>query len=588
MGVRSSMSHVVNRFFGRDPTKYMPYGYGGYSYRPDRLRLKKGNEKSVINAICTRIAMDVAAVEMFHVRLDEEGRYAEDVNSNLNQCLILEANTDQTAREFRQDIAMSMMDEGFVAVVPIDAEYNDTGELTDVYSMRTGKVMEWKPSSLIINVYNEQAMIRENIEVPKKECAVIENPLYSVMNEPNSMMQRLSKKLAMLDSIDEQVSSGKLDLIIQLPYAVRSDSRKKQAEERRTSLQDQLKDSTYGVAYTDATERIIQLNRPLENNLLKQIEYITTLVFAQVGMTPGILDGTADEKTMLNYNVHIVEPFAAAIVDNLKRRFLTKEARTDRETILFFRDPFKLVPLSELSDVVDTLSRNEILSSNEFRHILGRKPSKNPKADELLNKNMKGGDQAVTPQDTSTQDYLQNMNDFDDFDDELDLLEKEMDSLTHAEDFLRHYASEYYDPVKAKEYYERTKQLKGRKSTSGLNDKGKAAARYVKDTLKTEKETKVTGESEKRDSNIESEKKKLYSKIDALRNLLKGMDSEQRASVKDQIYSQIDGLREENKSLRTEIRSKFKTTKTEITEEYDEKYMDELENIKNTASMRKK
>ena len=383
------LKHAWNAFFNRDPTPVERSEGFAYSYRPDRPRLTKGNERSIVNAIYNRIALDVAALDIKHCKLDENDRYSHDMNSKLNRCLTLEANIDQTSRAFIQDVVMSMFDEGCVAIIPVDTESNPLkSDSYDILSMRTGKILEWRPSTIKVRVYNERTGQKEDIVVPKKMAAIIENPLYSVINEPNSTMQRLIRKLNLLDSIDEQSGSGKLDLIIQLPYIIKTDARRMQAEQRRKDIEMQLAGSKYGIAYTDGTERITQLNRPVENNLMKQIEFLTSMLFSQLGITQSILDGTADEQTMLNYYNRSVEPIVSAIVDESKRKFLTKTAITQKQTIKYFRDPFKLVPVNSIADIADKFTRNEILSSNEVRDIIGRKPSSDPKADKLLNKNI--------------------------------------------------------------------------------------------------------------------------------------------------------------------------------------------------------
>lgn len=383
------LKHAWNAFMNRDPTpSFQNYGMG-YSYRPDRPRLSRGNERSIITALYNRIALDASSVSISHVRLDENGRFLETIPSGLNNCLTLEANTDQTSRAFLQDVFMSMMDEGCVAIVPVDTSLNPrlTGSY-DILTMRTGQILEWFPHHIKVRLYNEQTGRKEDITIPKSMAAIVENPLYAVMNEPNSTVQRLIRKLNLLDVIDEKNSSGKLDLIIQLPYTVKSELRRQQAEERRATIEQQLVGSKYGIAYADATEHITQLNRPVENNLMGQIEYLTNLAFSQLGMTQGILDGTADEKTMLNYYSRSIEPMLSAVTDEMKRKFLTKTARSQRQSIAFFRDPFKLVPVSDIAEIADKFTRNEIMSSNELRQIIGMKPSDDPKADELRNKNL--------------------------------------------------------------------------------------------------------------------------------------------------------------------------------------------------------
>lgn len=388
-GIGSRLKNAWNAFLNKDPTADFRAGGVTYTYRPDRPKFTRGNERSIATSVYNRIALDVAAVDFKHCRLDEEKRYLEDMDSHLNNCLTLETNIDQNSRAFIQDIVMSMLDEGAVAVVPVDATANPLyTDSYDIGSLRTAKILEWKPRHVKVRVYNDRTGNKEDITYPKRCVAIIENPLYAVINEPNSTMQRLKRKLALLDVTDEQTASGKLDLIIQLPYVVKSPGRKQQAEERRQAIVDQLSGSQYGIAYTDGTEKITQLNRSLENNLLKQVEYLTTQLFAQLGITQTILDGTADEKTMLNYYNRTIEPIVDAIVLELKRKFLTKTARTQGQTIMAFRDPFKLVPINNIADIADKFTRNEILSSNELRQIIGRKPSKDERADMLLNSNL--------------------------------------------------------------------------------------------------------------------------------------------------------------------------------------------------------
>lgn len=385
----SRFKHAWNAFFSRDQTvRYRDLGMG-YSYRPDRVRLTRGNERSIVTAVYNRIALDAADIDIEHVKLDKHDRYSETLNTGLNTCLTLEANTDQTGRAFIQDVVMSMLDEGCVAIVPIDtsADPSVTGSY-DIHSMRTGKILEWYPAHVKVNVYNDRTGLREDLLLPKSTVAIIENPLYAVINEPNSTMQRLIRKLNLLDVIDEQSGSGKLDLIIQLPYVIKTEARRQQAENRRKDIEMQLAGSKYGIAYTDGTERITQLNRPAENNLMAQIEYLTSMLYGQLGITQSILDGSADEKTMLNYTNRTIVPIVSAIVDEMKRKFLTKTARSQKQSIWFFRDPFKLVPASEIATISDTLTRNEIATSNEMRQMIGWKPSSDPKADELRNKNL--------------------------------------------------------------------------------------------------------------------------------------------------------------------------------------------------------
>lgn len=385
----SRLKHAWNAFFNKDPADYFKNVGTGYTYRPDRPRLTRGNERSIVTSVYNRIALDASSVSIQHVRLDENNRFLSVIDSGLNNCLTVEANLDQTGRAFIQDIVMSMLDEGSVAIVPVDTTFNPeiTGSY-DILSMRTGQILEWYPSHVKVRVYNEKTGRKEDIVVPKSTVGIVENPLYAVINEPNSTMQRLIRKLNLLDVVDEQSSSGKLDLIIQLPYVIKTDARRQQAEKRRQDIADQLAGSKYGIAYTDGTERITQLNRPVENNLMKQIEYLTSMLYSQLGITQSILDGTADDKTMLNYYNRTIEPILSAIVDEMKRKFLTKTARSQLQSILFFRDPFKLVPVNDISEIADKFTRNEIMTSNEIRKIIGMKPSDDPKADELRNKNL--------------------------------------------------------------------------------------------------------------------------------------------------------------------------------------------------------
>lgn len=387
----SRLKHAWNAFFNKDPTRYYRDIGMGYSFRPDRMRFSRGNERSIVTSVYNRIALDAAAVDLFHVRLDENKRFLSTIDSGLNSCLTIEANMDQTGRAFLQDVVMSMMDEGCVAIVPTDTDSDPRNGIPgsfDIDAMRTGQILEWYPQYVRVRVYNERTGQKEDILMAKQAVAIIENPLYAVINEPNSTMQRLIRKLNLLDVIDEQNSSGKLDLIIQLPYVIKTEARRQQAENRRKDIESQLSGSKYGIAYTDGTERITQLNRPVENNLMSQIEYLTSMLYSQLGITQGILDGTADEKTMLNYYDRTIEPILSAITDEMKRKFLTKTARSQLQSIEFFRNPFKLVPVSEIAEIADKMTRNEIMTSNEIRQTIGMKPSEDPKADELRNKNL--------------------------------------------------------------------------------------------------------------------------------------------------------------------------------------------------------
>lgn len=384
----SRLKHAWNAFFNKDPTITREYG-NSYSFRPDRPRFHRGNERTIVTAVFNKIAMDVAALNFYHIREDEDDRFTDIIKSGLNNCLTLEANIDQTHRAFIQDYVMSLFDEGVVAIVPVDTTTDPRNSNSyDVLSMRIGKVIEWFPQHVKVRVYNDQTGEKEDIMLPKKMVGIIENPMFAVCNEPNSTLQRLIRKLAILDVIDEQSGSSKLDLIIQLPYVIKSGLRREQAEKRRKQIEEQLAGSKYGIAYIDGTERVTQLNRAVENNLMAQIEFLTNMLYSQLGVTKEVLDGSADEKTMLNYTNRTIEPIASAFTNELKRKFLTKTARTQGQSIAFFRDPFKLIPVGELAEIADKMTRNEIMTSNEVRQKIGMKPSKEPQADELRNKNL--------------------------------------------------------------------------------------------------------------------------------------------------------------------------------------------------------
>lgn len=399
--ITTRFKNAWNAFVGRDPTKVANYNldwYGGYSYRPDRIVVSPGTERSIVNALYNRIALDVAQVTIQHVRVDENNRYKETIKSGLNECLTLNANLDQTGRAFIHDLVLSMFDEGCVAVVPVDTTddpYHTNSY--DILTMRVGKIVEWFPARVKVKLYNENTGKNEDIILDKEKIAIIENPLYSVMNEPNSTLRRLIRKINLLDAIDEQSSAGKLDLIIQLPYTIRTPKRRKEAEERRADIERQLAGSKYGIAYADATERITQLNRPVENNLMNQIEYLTSMLYSQLGLSEEIFNGTANEQAMLNYYNTTIEPILSAITDEFKRKFLTKTARTQNQSIMFFRDPFKLVPINNIAEIADKFTRNEILTSNEIRGIIGFKPAEDPKADELVNSNINHPDENEEP-----------------------------------------------------------------------------------------------------------------------------------------------------------------------------------------------
>lgn len=389
MEIGSRFKNAFNAFLNRDPTDRFNYVGQASTHRPDRPRLTRGNERSIVTSVYNRIGLDVAAIAINHIRTDENNRFLSVINSGLNNCLTLEANGDQTGRAFIQDAVMSMLDEGCIAIVPVETTMNPMlSNSYDVLSVRTGKIISWHPYHVTVKVYNERTGIKEDLTLPKTSVAIVENPLYAVVNEPNSTMQRLIRKLNILDAVDEQSGTGKLDLIIQLPYIIKTEARRQQAETRRKDIESQLYGSKYGIAYTDSTERVTQLNRPIENNLMKQIEYLTAMVYSQLGITQGVLDGTADEATMLNFFNRTIEPILSALTDEMKRKFLTKTARSQYQSIAFFRDPFKLVPIGTIAEIADKFTRNEIMTSNEVRQSIGMKPSEDKTADELRNKNL--------------------------------------------------------------------------------------------------------------------------------------------------------------------------------------------------------
>lgn len=404
----SRLKHGWNAFRNREPTvNYADTGIG-YSYRPDRPRLTRGNERSIITSVFNRIALDVASIDIQHCRLDKNGRFVETIDSKLNNCLTLSTNIDQTARAFIQDLVISMFDDGSVAIVPVDTTFdpNITGGY-EIETMRAGKVIEWYPEHVKVLVYNEKRGKKEEITLPKSYVGIVENPLFSVVNEPNSTVQRLMRKLNLLDVTDEQTASGKLDLIIQLPYTIKTDLKREQANKRRKEIEDQLVGSKYGIAYADGTERITQLNRPIENQLLTHIEFLKDTMYSQLGITQSIMDGTADDKTMLNYYNRTIEPIVSAIVDEMTRKFLTKTARSQKQTITFFRDPFKLVPINDIAEIADKFTRNEILTSNEIRQIIGMKPADDPKADQLVNSNISQPEDQQEPYEEMPEEYYE-------------------------------------------------------------------------------------------------------------------------------------------------------------------------------------
>ena len=598
-----------NAFMNRDPTDIYKYSDSEAIsiYRPDRPKLSRGSERSIITTVFNRIAIDVASTTIEHVRLDQNDRFVSVIDSGLNNCLTVEANKDQTGRAFIQDIVMSMFDEGCIAVVPVDTTKDP--EMTDSYdirSMRVGKILEWRPNHVKVLLYNDRTGKKEELLLQKAAVAIIENPFFAIMNEPNSTMQRLIRKFSLLDIVDEQTGSGKLDMIIQLPYIIKTDARRTQAENRRKDIEMQLASSKYGIAYTDGTEKITQLNRPLENKLLSQVEYLTNLLYSQLGITVEILNGTADEKTMLNYHNRIIEPTVSAIVDEMKRKFLTKTARSQKQSIYYFKDPFKLTPVSDLAEIADKFTRNEIMSSNEFRQIIGMKPSDNPRADELANKNLYP-EQEQEPMTTDQgpemdeNDYLSALGELDQVDADLNSLEKE---LGHSDDELMHYASKYYDPVKAHEYYLKTRELKGRRSVSQLNDEGRAAAEYAKANVNAERDRKIQQHRDQTDMKIENRRDQMSAdiasnreettskistnrdqmkaqieehtsqaqdRIDQLRNRLKNLSTQGRRTASAGILSEIDQIRKSNADKRAELQEAFSNTSAGLREELSNK-----------------
>lgn len=604
MAVMDRLQHAFNAFLNRDPTD-IPRDIGvSYMIRPDRPVFSRGNDRTVITSIYNRIALDVASIEISHVKLDEQGRFKEVIKSGLQNCLNVEANIDQSGRAFRQDIAMSLLDEGCIAICPIDTDINPNYTSgIDIETMRVGRIKEWYPAHVKVEVYNDKTGNKEDLVFPKKQVAICENPFYAVMNETNSTLQRLKRKLVLLDRADENACSGKLDMIIQLPYQVRSQARKEDAAARVKNIKDQLSASEYGIAYTDATEKITQLNRPLENSLTQQVKDLRSELLSELSMTDEILNGTADEKAMTNYYKRTIEPIVACIVEEMIRKFLTKTARTQRQTITFFRDPFSLITVSDLANAADALIRNQVLTSNEVREKMGLPPSMDPKADELYNPNMPVDDQ-IMPQEGGeppmegeeppmdgeeapmdgypdenfdTEAALQEV---DDLDAQLDELENELaQSATDDPDAIQHYASKYYDPVKAHEYYEQHKHLKGRTSTSGLNDEGKSFAKMVKEQINTDRDNKIYDDKSRVDSQIDklqddkTTKQHEYTnamqnEIDKIKDDLSRMSKADKARYADTYREYIAQLREENYQKKLELQNGFRSDRASLREEH--------------------
>lgn len=572
------LSHAWNAFQNKDPTP-PHYDSVGYYNRPDRHKLRMGNDNTIITAIYNRIAIDVSAIDIEHIRVDENENFVEKIkDSSLNYIFSTEANIDQNSRDFIRDVVLSMFDEGCVALVPVDTDVkpNITGAF-DIHTLRTGKIITWYGDSVDVEVYNEKKCIKETVHVLKRSTAIIENPLYSVMNEPNSTLRRLVRKLALLDQVDEQSSSGKLDLIIQLPYIIKSEARKKQAEQRRQEIEDQLTDSKYGIAYTDGTEKVVQLGHPIENNLLKQIEYLTTLLYSQLGLTEAVFNGTAKEEEMLNYYNRTIEPIISAITEECQRKFLTKTARAQRQRITFFRDPFKLVPITQLADLSNSLSRNEVVSSNELRSVLGFKPSSDPRADQLINSNIntaEGGAPAGQMPMMDDQSFMQQQ---EMMTNNIDMYLNQMDSMAQSE--LSHtgenkpaggYASKYYDPEKAHEYYEKTKRLKGRRSNKGLNEEGIAAAEYMRNQIDTQHQKELDAKTQetqdyltKQDEDLESTVTNIKAGLEQALEDLRNSTEKNLESSRNKLKTVIDNASQRTMAQAQQLYEKISNTDNE-------------------------
>lgn len=584
------LKHAWNAFQGKEPLGF-PYQNLGSSYgiRPDRPYLRLGGERTIIAAIYNRIAVDVAAINIQHVRLDQNDRFLEEIHSGLDDCLTVQANIDQSGRQFIEDVVISMLDEGVVALVPVDTDINPlTTNGYDILSMRVGKIQQWFPEHVQVLVYNEKTGQKQDVILPKSKVAIVENPLYTVMNSPNSTLRRLVHKLSLLDTVDEASSSGKLDMIIQLPYVIKTDARRAEAEKRRRQVEEQLSSSKYGVAYTDGTEKIVQLNRSLTNNLLDQIKYLQEQLYNQLGLTEDVLKGTGDEKVMLNYYNRTIEPILGAIADAMKRSFLTKTARTQGQSIMYFRDPFRLVPVADIAEIADKFTRNEILSSNEVRGIIGFKPVQDAAADQLRNKNIAdpNAEVANTEEPSADQEELDKaMADLEDQDRQLDELSANLEQSA-----LVHYASKYYDPVKAHEYYLRTRELKGRTSTGGLNDTGKEALTQVKAKLKEERDSTVKKAKEDTVNQIIKNSSAMQSRIDSLKKMFEGLgdqSADEQSSQKAHIKAQIAKLKAQNSEQRAALKAQQSSTIKKANADYKSKVEAETSKIANEASFKK-
>lgn len=589
MGIVDRLIHAWDAFKGRDPTgipKEVDIGYGSYS-RPDRPRYTRGNERTMVAAVLNRIALDCAAIGIEHVRLDDQKRFLEDINSSLNECLTVSANIDQSGRAFLQDVIMSMLDEGVVAVVPTKSDFNpNLKDAFEIKELRTGKIVEWYPEYVKVNVYNSETGLKEDLIFRKATTAIIENPMYAVMNEHNSTLQRLMRKLSILDVIDEESGSNKLNLVVQLPYTVKTPAKMKIAEQRRKDLENQLKDNNYGIGYIDATEKLTQLNRPLENNLLSQIEFLTKQFLTQLGMSEEILNRTADENVMNNYFNGLIEPMLSAVTDEMVRKFLTKTARSQGQSIAFYRDIFRLMPLNSVAETTDKLIRNEVSTPNEIRSFIGLKPSKDPRADELRNPNISEAKNAIN-YDIDGNPVVDNQNEVEDVDAELAELDEadaeldQMEGMLHgdSDEGLMHYASKYYDPVKAHEYYEEHKQLKGRNKVT-LTDEGRAIAKSVKENINKEKKETLTKSNESTKKVLDSNAAHLRNKVASLNKFLQQLSPAQREAQKERIQTMISSLRLRNETARKRLEEKKKNTNESIRSDYKQKYETELEKIK--------
>lgn len=566
----------------KDPSaRYEQLGSSS-SIRPDRTYFFRGNDRTIITSVYNRIANDVAACDIEHVKTDENGQYVDTIHSNLNDALTVSANIDQTGRELLREATLTMFEVGWVCFVPVDVERNpmNTGDY-DIYSLRLGKVLEWFPRHVRVSVYNEEIGRREELILPKAFVALVENPFYSVMNAPNSIYRRLSYKLNLLDVVDEQSSSGKLDMIIQLPFVIRTDAQRKQAETRRKEIERQLSGSKYGIAYTDGTERITQLNRAVENNLLSQVEFLTNMFYGQLGITAEIINGTADEKTMLNYTSRTIEPIITAITEEMTRKFLTPTARSQMQRIKFFKDPFKLVPISDLAESVQIFTANEILTSNEVRGIIGYKPVNTERANALINKNINTleGEQTADEPIEGEEDIQTQLDMLDENDRQLDGFEKSLIHGDMPEDYVMHYASPYYDPVKAHEYYEQHKKLKGRKSSSGLNEKGKEVWYGVKTNLAEEKSGKKERAAESRDEQISANADAVSNRISNLRDEYAALPAAEKRA-RSRIYQrEIERLRSANAKARDILKQRYKDVAGALDSEYEEKEATEYDRI---------